>query len=367
MRRFLLILAVSILLLNGVRAQVPASATSERYVPPEKIEGDGLDEWIKKLSHPDPATRIKAIQTLPMFGPPAAKAVPQLVKLLDDRDISVRLAAMYVISNNPIKDPVDIENILRSLYEQLVHGQTAIRIQAAIVIGKMGPAAYKAIPRLISDYQIRYPSSYEVREAAAFALGRVAFDYVHGPNTDAILALIRAMSDECLKVRVAAVDSLIILGRPFNAADEAAELKILQTRLGAETNKVLSLWVRVALIRLETPQNGDKLIKPIADALRSDDVNVRNAATDCVAILGSAASSIAGHLRVGLQLVSDKPEDLEFRARCLYAAGKIGGDAKFLGEDITPSLTHKDARIRGYAKEAMDSITGQKPPQVAPR
>src|SRR5436309_12460338 len=63
-------------------ASAPPPPTPNKYVPPEKIDGETLDQWILKLDNRDPQVRELAIHMLPWFGPAASKAIPKLIKMM---------------------------------------------------------------------------------------------------------------------------------------------------------------------------------------------------------------------------------------------------------------------------------------------
>ncbi len=220
--------------------------------------------------------------------------------------------------------------------------------------------AEKTIPRLLSEYQLRNSISHELRSAAAFALGRVAYGAA-GSNTQAIIGLIHALNDDSLAVRVEATRSLILLGLPQSPKDILTEKKIINTRVATEKDDVLRIWLRVAYMRLDQTAINDKNLLPIAKELDSTDLAVRSAAAEAMGMMGKDAKNLAGHLRAGLKLYeSDKQEDMYFMIRCLYAVEQMGTEASFLKTDVMRLVKHKNEQVKAYAKQALDAIEGRK-------
>lgn len=344
----------------------PTSTEMRPTSPPSEILGDSLDTWIKRLDSKDAAVRELAVRTVPLFGAPAKKALPKLVDLTSDPDYAVRLAALFIVTANPIDDEKLQARIAQKVVDTCRHSQTAVRIAGAQAASRLGTAAAGAIDVLIGEYHIRNSLSYEARKAAAEALGQVAQrdpkNPESGPDRRAIIALINALSDSCLAVRIEAAQSLLFLGPPARPEDLEREKQILLQRIVAEPDKVLALWLRVCLIRLEPSLLTPKNIEPIAAALRSTEHRVRVNAADALALMGPAAKDRAGDLREGLRYAnSDKPEDLEFLAKCLWAIGNMGKEASFLTQEVKPLVNHKDPTIKALAQEAVDRLEGKNP------
>jgi len=349
---------------NDPKSMVPSAPTA--YTPPKEIDGEGLEAWIKKLDHKDPVLRARAVHTVPRFGDPAKKAIPKIIDLIGYKDHSVRMAALHVATTNKIDDEKQREAVVRRIMDSMInHEQTVIRLAASQACTRIGFPAAKAIPILAGNTHLRFPYSVELRKSAAEALGMVAqpdpmLKEVVGPNRLAIIALIGALSDESLQVRIEAAQSLLYLGAPSQPEDIAKEKKILLERIVIEPDRVLSMWLRVCLMRMDDTLVTAKNLDPIASGLRSKEHRERLNAADALAIMGPAAKDKAGDLREGLRLAqSEKIDDLEFLAKCLQAIGYMGKEASFLKAEIEPLLNHKNDIIKRYAKTAIDMVDGK--------
>ena len=97
----------------------------------------------------------------------------------------------------------------------LGNSQGTIRIQACYALAALGPSARAAMPKLVGLVEDRL--SNEVRQAAAFALGRVAYDESNAPYVQALNALLETVEDATEVHRVVlpyrAWDLLPVVGR----------------------------------------------------------------------------------------------------------------------------------------------------------
>jgi HEAT repeat protein len=95
----------------------------------------------------DTELRLRAIITLGEIGPAAAPTIPELKKLLQDKDADTQLRAAYAlwqISGDAKESLVVLEDLLGT--EK--HYAPTIR-----VLGDMGPAAQSMLPTLVALYR----------------------------------------------------------------------------------------------------------------------------------------------------------------------------------------------------------------------
>src|SRR5713226_8517336 len=70
-----------------------------------KFDGETVDQWIGKLSSPDPSIRDTALRVLPSFGAPAEKALPKIMSMMvDDVDTTVKVTAIRVMTTTSPTD-----------------------------------------------------------------------------------------------------------------------------------------------------------------------------------------------------------------------------------------------------------------------
>ena len=170
------------------------------------VSKPALDSFIKALSDPDPAKRGDSAVAIAAIGPDAAEAVPKLQELLqaEDGPPQLRYAVAYALGRiGPAAKPaaallrqlaqspdellatvavwaaLKIEPEDSTLFEtavpllrRAVRGdREMVRLEAAVALGDIGPAATTAIPilELVSE-EDPMPN---VRAAAKQALSRI--------------------------------------------------------------------------------------------------------------------------------------------------------------------------------------------------
>jgi hypothetical protein len=372
---------------TSLLAQPPAASMTESK-PPTQISGQSLDEWIKKLSDPDPSTKDLAIRIVPLFGPPAKKAIPKITSMMKDTDNTVRVSALRAVTSFPYDDQKMIDAVVKNLEEMLrTSTQSAIRIQAALAAGRLGSHAKSTIGPLC-DHTIKDQSSYEVRRAGAIALGQVGFDEKSYPDKRALSTLLLALSDPALVVRVEVVKSLLYLGAPGTLEGADSERKSLMQRLEPKSAKhehdpAMQLIIRGIIIRLDSvllavpeQQLGTEDAKKerkqavtrtvayldeIAKELTSSKSGMRVTAADVIGVLNKAGLPKVNNLLDGLRKEEDKAENYEFMAHCMYAIGNLGPDAKLPAEARIKELTmHPDPTLKEVAKDTLNRLQGLK-------
>ncbi|MEW6442581.1 MAG: HEAT repeat domain-containing protein [bacterium] len=97
------------------------------------------------LSAPNPSARRCAADSLGKLGASAAAAERELVKLLEDSDWSVKLAAAGTLAK---LGPLAADQIVAALIPGLQHPNWPIRGRSAVVLGLCGQAAIPALPAL---------------------------------------------------------------------------------------------------------------------------------------------------------------------------------------------------------------------------
>src|SRR5262249_54137464 len=304
----------------------------------KEIGGKKLKQWIAEIRHQDPGVRENAIRTVMLFGKDARKAGKALILELKDADPSLRSNAAIVIGTVGLEAD-DVEEGVKGL-GRLVQSdnQAVVRVQAALALSTFGHDAKAAIPQLVAAARDTF-ASWEVRRAAAIALATVALDPKDGPDSRAIVALTgNVRSDPCNKVRLHALSSLIILGKPppTPAGDpqtsaqreaQAAALRGEKTALEAairDPDKLVSLWARVALMRIDKVSEAHLI--QIGLALKSTDTTLRVNAAQALGMIGSEGKSQVSHLIAALK---DKEPVVVASAAAALA---------FMGEDALVAL-----------------------------
>ncbi len=179
----------------------------------------------------DKKTRLGAAMTLGLLGPKAKAAVPELVKLLADKDPVIRSGVALALS----KVAPENGKVVSVLAGALSDSDYGVRHKAARALARCGAAAKGAVPAL---QKALADARKEVRYAAFGALGRLGPEAVStltealgngddawarkyaaralgnlGPKaTAAVPALAKALSDKDAEVRREAAWSLGLIG-----------------------------------------------------------------------------------------------------------------------------------------------------------
>jgi HEAT repeat protein len=172
---------------------------------------------------------VAAAQALEAFGPEAAPAVPALRKALADRNWSfdfrplrAAAAAEALLKIAPAEGGPALELLTRRLLDDDRPDSYGTRAAGAAALGRIGPAAAPALPRLLARLDDRESS---VRTAAAEAVLRIGADAEAGRR--AVDALAAGFGSGSLIDRLAAVAAVRRLGP--KAAATADRLSRLST------------------------------------------------------------------------------------------------------------------------------------------
>jgi HEAT repeat protein len=264
------------------------------------------DIRIKQLASDSATTRAAAAYALSLIGDRARGAIPELRRLLSDKEPEVQLAAACALASPGWDQPA-------------------------------------ALPVLLKFLESPDASS---RGEAARALSRFR-DWAG----EAQLALVKAVGDKDDDVRVAAIISLGMLGW------EGQKTFDLLARLLADPN-----W-KVRLCAMEAMLQRDEGLKPVLPAI------LKLAADPVAQVRAHAAIAFAGmpwalaETRELLERLTADP-DAEARREAVWAIGNLaldGADVSALAPALRKALADKDPRVRAAAAEALKKIRGEEP------
>jgi HEAT repeat protein len=351
---------------------------------------------LRQLKSSDPAARIKAVTELGEAK--QGKAVPDLVKILQDENPEIRLAVIHALGtighpaaaeplasalvNTPgtatsrteaeyqsiaqalaavgveaVKSLVQVlsandkearrwaasalgrikdPNAMDPLSEKLEDNRSDVRKAAALALGEIGDS--RAVPALVRALSNR---DMETRRAAAEALGSIDSD-------SGITALIKAVGDSSEPVQVAAIRSLSKIGGlsaasclraamsgPRKAVSDAAEAALTEMRFSPSSPEQRA---EMAVLRGHFEAalcEGPAALPALASALQLKDPKMRVKAAEALAALASGES-----VQPLVQALKDHNTTVqESSARAL---AKIGDAARPGLED---SLSYYDASV----------------------
>jgi HEAT repeat protein len=375
-RCFLLALC-GLLLVTASASSQSKDLTKKDKPGPSDIGGKTLKQWMHDLRDPtDPTIRQTAIRTVIQFGRESAEAIPSLTAALKESDASVRNDAAVALSIavnyldlSKSTDREILQKVVDGLRPLVLDEQRAVRIHACGTLAALRQYAKSAIPNLTTA--LKDSLAWEVRKAAADALGAIALDPKDGPDATAMKALIQAMSDPCAPVRLAAINALSMLGISPRKADMDAEKTALEGRL-KDRDRVIVLWARTLLMFLDEKQMNDGNLKRLANDLSDTELRVRCQAASALGALGKrarskvpdlisalndredelamAAASALGHMDdpgaipALLKVAHDDRANLQLRCIAIRSTGSLGD--KSLVPELVRFLSHKEATVQ---------------------
>jgi HEAT repeat protein len=314
-------------------------------------------EWKNDLKDKDPSIRERAIAALKVYGPEAREATHDIIRAINDKDMSLRVNAIITLGFIGM-DEKDRQEGINALKGRLSSdNQGIVRFQAASALGRLPNGdAFVAVPELITA--TRDASCWEIRAAAVGALGHAGFAPGGSFDLNAFHALLKATEDKCVEVRLQAVISLINFGTPGRPADYNALQGVLKTlRNDKKEHKRVAILARVALMRIRPPEGPqtqkyiDEEMVPIGKLLRDPELQTRTMAARAIGFIGEKAKSQVPEL-------IDALSDLEPQMVLLtvQALGSIGPAASNAYNALKRLEQNPDPAIRDAVRMALEKI-----------
>jgi HEAT repeat protein len=251
-----------------------------------EINGKRLDQWLKDMQDKDASVVERAIQNIWQFGQGARDtAGPAIILATGSLDTSVRVNAAIAVGMIGLNEK-DMERGVNALIRLLNDTQAIVRFQATMSLGRLGPAAKAAIPKLAKD-TINDKTAWEIRKAAAYSIGSIAADPKLGPDSTAINALIGALRDPCAQVRLGAVAGLGVLAPAAKPQEQQAVQSGMKGVLN-DRDKSVVIGAYMVLLQLDKA-SAPQYVKQTAGFLKYPDMDVRINAAQALGSLGANA------------------------------------------------------------------------------
>jgi hypothetical protein len=270
--RFLIVLAAGFMWFLAWTGDAPGQK-KDKEKPPEKkttliteIGGKSIDQWIKEIPSKDRSKGENAIRTVLLFHPDVAyPAVPILMTELKKHpnvvilDTSIRVNAIIALgvilggTNEP--DSKLVHEAVTLLIRFLEDGQAIVKYRAAQALGRLGPDAKPALPKLI--FMSKDKSTWENRQAAMAAIGLIARHPKQAPGNEVFNALLgerakqTGLADPASQVRLAAIQSLTWVGSPADPKQQARLIQGLRANTLHDTEPTVQIWTHMAIMSIE--------------------------------------------------------------------------------------------------------------------
>jgi len=314
-------------------------------------------------SEKENAVRVAQLGALPRIGLPQEQTVPLLVKAFRSSDAeiqSVALNAMLTIR------PAE-KLVVPALAALLMDSQAGIPERAALALGRFGPAARPALPKLVAfaerheKYRIALteigrPAVPEilkqVENVPAASLNREhwTIKLLAGIGAAGLPELEKALASPAASVRVAALGTLNELG------EQSREARPTVLKLTGDSDPFVRATALSAIVSMATDTGGT--LKKIEAAMRDPAPVVRFSAATAASAMGATARGLAAPLTL---LLDD--QDPAVRAAALRAAGSVGGNDAALTKRLAASLDDpatRSAALSSLAKTGADATAAAK-------
>lgn len=339
-----------------------------------------VPDLITALRHPSDEINELAANALIDLGPVAHTALPELMKLLEDRETpaAVRLRAIGIVKSIGPAAESATDLLVRELNDPELND--TLQASAADALGSIGPAARRAIPALIDRLASVEVSGY-VRPAIISALVRI--DPKSERVTRTLIGAFQKSEDiytalgiaenlcECGSGASQIVPQLLAAVEETSFDGRATVLKLLG-KLGTsqldEVSKLLlerlldpdeELMVRVAAARA-LGELGPAAVQRVGDELRNGDEANQLIAARTLVEIGAAASPAKEAL---LELLIERRAENELRALAAVALGQLDSEARGTAPVLT-KLLH-DPESGSYLRAMCAVALGQVDPTCA--
>lgn len=306
-----------------------ALAAHAAEAPPATYRGRSAAQWIEQLAAPDIPARWYAAYALGQLGSAAAGAVEPLMGILQDqREYEyVRGATAWALGRIGLPGA---EPAVPLLIETLSSRHLSVRRNAPRALGRLGPAARQAVPRLRA---LLADEDAAVRIEAAGALWLI----------DRAPEALSALRDMVGRGDAQACDTVRVLGQMPPAPETTA---LLVAALGARDEEVraTAAWALA--------QQGPEVIAALAVPLSAPEPATRQAAVETLGYLGPAAVGPLGHAL--------RDQAAEVRAAAARELGRLGPAAKDAEPALVEALGDSDVQVQRMAAWALGRVRAKR-------
>ena len=381
-------------LLKQVEKAAPASLNREHWVVKllTAIGGAGIPEVTRALESPVASVRVAALGTLNELGEQARDARPAILKLSADPEPVVRATALSALVSMKIDPGATLKKVEAAMRDKA----PVVRLAAATAAGAMGSEARpvaRALAALIDDPDAAVRAA-AIR--AVGAVGGTDSGIAAKLSAQLDDPALRRAAIEALgrlgPQAAAAAPKLIALYPKAEKSERLAILAALGASHASESIAVINGALKdpepgfraAALRALANAQPAvDDLLPRLIEALRDSDVSVRRIAAELLAVIGDkepqksvpalgpmvallASADDRTFVLEALRAMHVRDKDAlaqalalpvsEARAWACERIAKLGRDGKPLADKLKPLLSDGNDYVRRAARKALDQI-----------
>jgi HEAT repeat protein len=331
-----------------------------RRPPPPKV-ADEKKESVSRSEDPVRPLRPSEVEHSVHVKPAAkSKTVADWILGLKDTDAARRIEAAEALgkmaTTGAITGPTRQETVV-ALLAVLSDDRSYVRRSAVEALGHLGAEAKSAVPHLVPKLECgndtsgdrRGDPSTEVRREIVLALGRI------DPEAKPVLAALgKSLRDLDHSVSQSATDVLVRIGKAGRPSDSllasgAAHEQAVAILGTASTDKDLQVCLRsIAALGLI---GGDRVIPPLAAAVKRKEATVRKKAVESLEKVGPKNKTVVPALMAALKEV-----DGDIRHYAIETLGGFGAEAKSAMPVLIETLDDRDMDIRIQAVRALVRI-----------
>ncbi len=310
----------------------------------------------------DPARRAPLVAVLARMGPEAREALPMLIELCRTTNEWGQGSAVEALGWIGVGEEAVVDSLIVALQDH----QGAIRTKAARALGRLGPAARKAVPPLVKaldayDYSVPgiglFEEVHPIVDAAALALARVAPDSPEAQRALALRVGYPGMAHEALvQIGPASLPVLLDCLANRDAFYPQAIASVIEA-IGPEAIRGLVEVAAnpeaknrtAALEALASLDPDPETAAPaLAACLTDQDSGVRQAALQCLDDIALAPSIVS--------LLTARMNDEQVAGYSLRAFTRLGRGARAAVPAILPLLSHTSKSFRCEAATTLGAI-----------
>ncbi len=309
---------------------------------------------LRLMDDKDPGVRINAILAVNALGfervEDVREAAAKLAAFLDNtRDGSVvRLHAARTLAGFGAEGHKAVPALLRVVDDP----SWATRQAVAMALGRNGMAAYEEVT--VSDGLLTAKVPKLVRPSNDAAMNALSY---------------RLLRDPSAFVRTEACQALVVLGppQPANPADYPAKaaplVKAIQERLAVEKDAGTKIWLQLLLVMYDERQL-DAMLKALGTQVASSDPAVRVQALQALAALGPKARPALASVTSAM---FQPDAEAYVAAAAVTALVNMGDEAKSGVADLERLVAEtKNENLKKLAVQALDLLRKGRPTPAAP-